>query len=88
MIAVDRTIKNFITKNSMHLLLGYHVPGSLAERYVSYMGKTYEKMADRTRYNTINYFNDDGEHIATIVCNNEDVFTMYFDDIKIIQIEE
>jgi hypothetical protein len=72
----------------MHLLLGYDVPGSLADRYVSYMGKNYEKMADRKRQNTINYFNDDGEHIATIVRDSQGIFKMYFDDITIIQIEE
>jgi hypothetical protein len=83
---VDTTIKDFITNNSMHLFLGYCVPGSLADRYVSHMGKTYKKMADRRRQNTINYFNDDGEHIATIVRNSEGVFKMYFDDITIIQI--
>ena len=87
-ITVNRTIKDFITNKSMHLFLGYHVPGSLADRYVSYMGKTYEKMADRRRQNTINYFNGDGEHIATIVRNSEGVFKMYFDDITIIQIKE
>jgi hypothetical protein len=72
----------------MHLFLGYAVPGSLADRYVSYMGKNYEKMADRKRQNTINYFNDDSEHIATIVRDSQGIFKMYFDDITIIQIEE
>jgi hypothetical protein len=52
------------------------------------MGKNYEKMADRKRQNTINYFNDDGEHIATIVRDSQGIFKMYFDDITIIQIEE
>ena len=85
---MNRTIKDFITNNSMHLFLGYAVPGSLADRYVSYMGKTYEKMADRKRQNTINYFNGDGEHIATIVRDSQGIFKMYFDDITIIQIEE